>query len=191
MDTYQLQLGALQRDVAERCADMVTQAADLAAHLKDWLEDHPLRRSVLLIDDSPPALCALVAILAPLGVAVHAVTDDPDCMSTLCELGATPHLVSGYEESVGVWKALRSAVVVVDLHLGDGVSGLDILGMVGRGPRCIVVTSHSDSRISVGRAAGAIQAEGIVRTMTGAWEERLRDGVDRLLMEASSKAGES
>ena len=56
--TYHLLL-ALHRDLAARCAVMVAQVDDLTAHLHAWLDDHSLRRSILVVDDD-------VTLVAPL-----------------------------------------------------------------------------------------------------------------------------
>ena len=180
-------LAALYRDLTARCAVMVAQVDDLSHHLREWLDDHALRRSILVVDDSPPALCALVALLAPLGVPLHAVTDDPTCASTLVLLGAHAHVVDSLASASRVWAETRSAVVVSDLTLGDGVSGLSVLASMGRGPRCVLVTSRDDTAVAstLAAAADTVQALSVVRTHTGAWEARLRDGVSALLDDAA------
>jgi CheY-like chemotaxis protein len=179
--------GELMRGLAYHMNELASQTADLTAHLRAWLCDHELRRSIMIIDDSPPALCALVALLAPLGVPLHAVTDDPTCASTLTMLGAHAHVVASLENAAAVWSEVRAAVVISDLTLGHGVSGLSVLASMGRGPRCVLVTSRDDhaSGSTLAAAADTVQALSVVRTLTGAWEERLRDGVSKLLDDAA------
>ena len=83
---------------------------------------------------------------------------------------------------------MNSAVIVTDLYLGDGETGLDLLASVGRGPRSVVVTSHSHARQTLDRAATLAHAEGVIRTDTGAWQECLRATVLRMLDETTPSA---
>lgn len=175
----------LRRTLAEHMNALASRTSDLRESLRAWLSDHGLRRSILVVDDSAPALCALVNLITRMGVEVHAVTTDASAESTLRGLGAHVHVVSGFERAADVWRETRSAVVVIDLHLGDGVTGLDILDDIGRGPRALVVTSCDSARDSIERAAETVQAESVIRTITGGWETRLRDGVERMLNDAA------
>jgi acetyl esterase/lipase len=135
-------------------------------------------------------LAALVATLASVGVPVHAVTDDPDAVSLLLLQGAASvRTVDGWADVPDVWRELRSAVIVTDLYLGDGETGLDLLAAVGRGPRSVVVTSHSHARQTLDRAATLVHAEGVIRTDTGAWQETLRATVLRMLDETTPYNG--
>lgn len=177
---------ALQRRLTRRFDDLVASTEDLREKLRAWLMERGMRRSVFVVDDSPPALCALVSVLSRMGVVVHAVTTDASAESTLRGLGAEVHVVGDYARAASVWQEVRSCVVVVDLHLGDGLTGLDVLADIGRGPRALVVTSCDSARDSIDRVADTVQADAVVRTHTGGWETRLRDGVNRLLDEASS-----
>lgn len=176
-------LDALNRDLAARCAVLVEQASGLSDQLYAWLDENSLDRSILAIDDSPTALWRLVDALLPLGVPVYAVTDDPTCVSTLKGLGAHVHVVSEMGEAAQVWAELRSAVVVSDLTLGNGVSGLSVLQSLGRGPRCVLVTSRDDvaERAPLTQAADTVQAMFVRRTLSGEWEEQLRRNVKHLL----------
>ena len=173
----------LRRDLSQRMDELAQDAVSFSRQLHKWLSHHTLRKSVLIIDDSSPALCVLVSLLAPTGVAIHAVSTDgdPHLRRTVESFGGELHLVRSYEDASLVWAETRSAVVVVDLHLGVGLSGLDVIDSIGRGPGCIVVTSCDAPRDSVERAATSVQAESMVRTDSGAWETSLRDSVLRLL----------
>lgn len=167
---------------------MDQSAHALTEAIQNWLNYHPLSQSLVVVEDSPPALCALVAALAPLGVPLHAVTTDPDpyLHSTLRNLGAIPHLVDSYSDAEGVWREVRSAVVVFDINLGSGQNGLSLLMDVGRGPRAVLISSecHTDrTRISAERASLLAHAESVFRTNSGAWEGELREIVSRLLFE--------
>lgn len=175
---------ALQRRLTQRFDALAADTEALSVKLRSWLAERGLRRSVLVVDDNAAALCALVSVLVRLGVVVHAVTTDASAESTLRGLGAEVHVVSDYARSASVWREVRSCVVVVDLHLGDGLTGLDVLADIGRGPRALVVTSCDSARDSIDRAADTVQADAVVRTATGGWETRLRDGVTRLLDDA-------
>jgi CheY-like chemotaxis protein len=162
----------------------------LERQLRRWLVEHDLRRSVLVVDDTPAVLAALVATLASVGVPVHAVTDDRDAASLLLLQGAaTVRIVDGWAEVPDVWRELRCAVIVTDLYLSDGETGLDLLDAVGRGPRSVVVTSHSHARQTLDRAATLVHAEGVIRTDTGAWQETLRATVLRMLDETTPYSG--
>ncbi len=175
---------ALQRRLTQRFDALVDATEDLRAKLREWLTERGLRRSVLVVDDNAAALCALVSVLARMGVVVHAITTDASAESTLRGLGAEVHVVSDYARAASVWREVRSCVVVVDLHLGDGLTGLDVLADIGRGPRALMVTSCDSARDSIDRVADTVQADAVVRTATGGWETRLRDGVTRLLDDA-------
>lgn len=180
-----LRANVIRRSLATHMEALSQRTSTLADSLRVWLSERTLRHSILVIDDSAPALCALVSVLARTGVVVHAVTTDASAEAALRGLGAHVHVVSDYARAAGVWIETRSAVVVVDLYLGDGLTGLDVLADIGRGPRAIVVTSCDGARDSIDRAADTIQAESVIRTATGGWESRLRDGVLRLLADAS------
>ena len=79
-------------------------------------------------------------------------------------------------------------MIVTDLYLGDGETGLDLLAAVGRGPRAVVVTSHPSARPSLDRAATLAHAEGVIRTDSGAWQETLRSTVARQLDETAPRS---
>ena len=165
---------------AEHSAKVLTEV------VTRWLDYNPLTRSVVVVDDSPPALCALASILSSLGVPIHAVTTDPDpdLHSTLKSLGAIPHLVSNFSEASEVWRTLRSAVVVIDINLDESTNGLNLLMGIGRGPRAVLVSSEcttDSSRISAGRASMLADAISMFRTDSGSWEKELRDLVGDLL----------
>ncbi len=169
----------------DRSAHVLTEA------IQNWLNYHPLSQSLVIVEDSPPALCALVAALVPLDVPLHAVTTDSDpyLHSTLRGLGATPHLVESYADAEGVWRDIRSAVVVFDINLGSGQNGLSLLMDVGRGPRAVLISSEcqtDQTRLSAERASTLAHAESVFRTGSGAWEEELRTVVSRLLWETRS-----
>lgn len=158
----------------EGISERISQISDL---VRSWSKDNGLRRSIMIIDDSAPALCALVNALAPVGVPIHAVTQEHDenVRGALLGLGAVEvHVAATMGDVAALWAELRCEVVVSDVHLGDGVTGLDVLAEIGRGPQCFLVTSHEDARTSVDQAARLVQARGFVRTDTGAWQERLR-----------------
>lgn len=167
----------------QRCDDIDRGLDAIGAAVREWLDAHDtLRRSVLVVDDTPTALVALVSILAPIGIPLHAVTTDASeaLRSTLLLVGAAEvHVVPAMGDAARVWEETRSSVIVCDLHLGDGVTGMDVIaGVADRGVRCIIVSSCGpSSRDSVERAADRVHAEGIVRTNTGRWEESLRERV--------------
>lgn len=150
---------------------------------------HHVNRAVLVVDDSPTALAALVAILAPLGAPVHAVTHDRTAATALRGLGAEVHVVSSYGDAPSLWHRYRCAAVVIDEDLRDGASGAthsgtDLAARLPREARVVVVTSHDGARASLADAARAVRACAVIRTDAGEWGQRLRDEVLRALDEA-------
>lgn len=56
--------------------------------------------------------------------------------------GVDVYEASSIEEADQLWSLHRPAVVVVDVHLANGESGLDFLTEVGRGPRAIIYSGY-------------------------------------------------
>ena len=179
-----LRRAAIAQRCVRRCDDIARELNTIEVAMR-WLDDHAtLRRSVLVIDDTPSALVALVSTLAPIGVPLHAVTTDPSehVRSTLYLVGAASvHVVPTMADAAAVWEETRSSVVVCDLHLGDGVTAMDVIAAVSdRGVRCVIVSScDAAARESVERVASRVHADGIVRTGTGRWEAQIREDVAR------------
>lgn len=182
----QVRRAVIAQQCARRCDQIIRDIDSIEVAMR-WLAEHDtLRRSVMIVDDTPTALAALVAALAPLGVPLHAVTADASesLRATLVLMGAAEvHVVSAMRDASAVWEDVRSAVVVCDLHLGDGVTGMDVIAGVGdRGVRCVLVSSCDPSaRDSIERAADRVHAEGVVRTGTGRWMDALRRSVGDLV----------
>jgi CheY-like chemotaxis protein len=179
-------LATIARQVVARLDDIASKL-DVIEAAELWLAAHELDRSIMLVDDEAPALSVLVDALRPLGVPIHAVTTSADdrAGAVLRAYGAAEvHVVASMGEVPAVWERTRSSVVVVDLHLGDGVLGLDVIrSLPDRGVRCVLVTSCTPvERVSVERVADRVHAEGIVRDGPH-WEKRLREDV-RTLMDA-------
>lgn len=160
------------------------RAREMRTRLDRHVARHALDRSVLVADDSPTALAALVSYLAPLGAPVHAVTHDRTAAAALRGLGAAEvHVVHDFDAVVGLTRRYRCAVAVIDEHLGEQ-SGAELAMRLGRGPRVVLVTSHDGARDSLADAARVSQAAAVIRTDAGEWAERLRDEVLRGLDDA-------
>lgn len=177
-------LQAVTTGRAAAAAHVNGRAHEMRTRLDRHVERHALARSVLVADDSPTALAALVAHLAPLGAPVHAVTDDRTVASALRGVGAAEvHVVHDFDAVPGLARRYRCAVAVIDEHLGEQ-SGAELAMRLGRGPRVVLVTSHDGARDSLHDAARVSQAAAVIRTDAGEWAERLRDEVLRALDEA-------
>lgn len=146
----------------------------------------PLHRAVMVIDDDPAALCALIAYLAPIGCPLHAVTLDEGAAPTLRGLGAEAHVVRRSSDAVELWRKLRTAVVVTDVRLeGANCGASDIAAVLPRGPRIVLVTSHTEARESVERVGRMVQADAVMRTGGDAWGERLVETVRAALSDVA------
>lgn len=177
----------------ERAATSCIRAAvRVRTRLERFAREHRLERSVLVVDDDAPALMGLVATLAPLGVPVHAVTHLPsaELRAAVEHLGATLHVTSCCGDAAEVWEHERCAVVVADAHLDGGACGAHVLDRIGRGPRAVLLSSMHESAPDLADAARAAHAASMLRTDTGAWQERLRDLVARMLDDAAPMATE-
>lgn len=160
--------------------------ADVEVAVRRWIDENELNAdAVLVVDDSPCALAALVATLASLGRVVHAVTTDATAATLLAAAGGdvVVHVVATWTDVPAVWQEIRAAVVVADLYLGGGETGLDVLGGL-RLPHSVVVSSHEAARTTVERAATLAHAECVLRTDSNDWQDRLRETVARLLTRA-------
>lgn len=160
-------------------------ATRVLRRLEAWQIAHRLDRSVLVVDDSPPALAALAVALLPLGVPIHAVTTDDTVADYLRTQGVVAHRVDAFLESAEVWLAARCAVVVVDWHLEHGVSAGDVLDAIGRGPRAVIVTSSDETRSSLPDVARLSQATSVFRSGGIDSLERIREATRALLDEAA------
>lgn len=160
-----------------------SDAAEMRSRLDSVAERHAVRREVLVVDDRPEALAALVAHLSPLGVPLRAITHDRTAVAALRGLGADVVTVHGYDEAPGLWRRYRPAVTVIDEHLGEH-SGTALAARLPREARVVVVTSHDGARDSLVEATRTVQARAVVRTDAGEWGDRLRDEVARALDEA-------
>jgi CheY-like chemotaxis protein len=180
---------ALALDAHRRAASSCIRAATrLHTRLSRFAEEHRLARTVLVIDDDPAALMGLAATLAPLAP-VHAVTHLPTegLRVALEHLDATLHVTTCCGDAAEVWERERCAVVVVDAHLDGGDCGASVLERIGRGPRAVLVSSRHESAPDLAAAARLSHAVAMLRTDTGAWQERLRDVVARMLDEATAQ----
>jgi CheY-like chemotaxis protein len=165
-------------------------ATRVSSRLDQWASSHVLRRGVLVVDDSPPALLALVAAIVPTGLGVHACVTDAEAVTAIVGLGATAHVIHCCGDASSVWRRVRSSVVVVDAHLGR-TCGADVLSQIGRGPRAVLVSSRVDTpaeRDSITDAARVAHATPVLRTDTGEWAERLRAAVLAAADEATPAA---
>lgn len=172
---------------------LVAATGRLGSALDRWSRRHRLRRAVLLVDDSPPALLALAAALAPTGLEMHACALDEGVLDALEGLGARAHLIAHCGQAADVWRDVRASVVVVDAHL-DARSGGDVLEEIGIGPRAVLVSSRVDTRAdrrSVTDAARLAHATPVLRTGSGAWEDALRLAVLRAADDATPTTPES
>jgi len=191
----ELEIGGLDdvRAARERACERMHAALDrndeiatrVLRRLEAWQFAHRLDRSVLVIDDSPPALAALAVALLPLGVPIHAVTTDDVVADYLRAQGIVPHRVGTFLESAEVWLIARCAVVVVDWHLEHGVTAGDVLDSVGRGPRVVIVTSSDETRSSLPDVARLSQATSVFRSGGIDSLERIREATRALLDEAA------
>lgn len=174
--------GAAAAHVHDRAREMRTRLDGVA-------RDGAMRRAVMVVDDVPSALAALVSILAPLGAPVLAVTHDRTAAAALRGLGAAEVLVvADYDEVPMRWRSNgRPAVVVIDEHLGDH-SGAALVHRLPRGPRAVLVTSHDGARESLDDAARVVQSAAIIRTDSGGWTDDLRAEVLRALDDACPPA---
>lgn len=161
-----------------------SDAAEIRTRLDRVADEHAVRREVLVVDDTPAALCALVAILAAVGAPVRAVTHDRTAVAALRAHGAAEVLVAyDWSEVPGYWRRHRPAVVVIDEHLGDA-SGAALVARLPREARAVVVTSHHGARDSLADAARTLRACAVIRTDAGEWADRLRDEVSAALRDA-------
>lgn len=177
------QIAAASAALVESAAAVRCAARDVRDRLSRVARDHAVRREVLVVDDSPTALGALLAYLAPLGVPLRAVTHDRTAVAMLRGLAADVVVVHDYDEAPGLWRRYRPAVVVIDEHLG-GHSGTALAARLPREARVVVVTSHDGARESLTDATRTVQAAAVIRTDAGDWAERLRDEVLRALDDA-------
>lgn len=159
-------------------------AAEIRTRLDGVVRDHSVRREVLAVDDTPAALCALVAILSQIGAPVRAVTHDRTAVAALRAHGAADVLVAyDWSEVPGYWRRYRPAVVVIDEHLGDH-SGAALVARLPREARAVLLTSHHGARDSLADAGRVVQAGALLRTDGDGWMDRLRDEVLRALRDA-------
>ena len=159
-------------------------ATGVLTQFERFTRRHRLCRSIFVVDDKAEALLALVTLLTPLGVPIHAVTqDDSEALrAAMSQCGATVHIVETCSEAPRIWSRVRSAVAVIDLHLDRGNCGAEVAVDLGRGPDVILVTSDEAAETErFERAARLAQASAVVRTVTGSWGERLRDIVSAAL----------
>ena len=189
-------LPAAERAAVVRAADELIDAARetvaVASRVRSRLDGvarrRRLSRAVMVVDDVPSALAALVAVIAPLGASVLAVTHDRTAVAALRGLGADDVLVvADYDAVPGLWRRYRCAVVVTDEGLGDR-SGAELVERLDRGPRVVLVTSHDGARDSLVDAARVTQSAAVVRTEAGDWTDRLRAEVLRALDDACPPA---
>lgn len=181
---YADRVALLEKSVTARCARVECATSNIAEALERWEAEHTLTRSVLVVDDSATQALALAALLRHLGCPVHVVmtADYPSLDAAVAEYGAIVHRVDRWIDAAEVWRELRSAVVILDVHLGDGVTGMDVLEKIGREPVAVLVSSCDPSaRESVERVAVSVRAYGIVRSHTGSWLDhtvrRVADGL--------------
>ncbi len=148
-----------------------------------------LRRSVMVVDDNPAALYALVTLLSAERYPVIAVTHDRTAAAALASVAAEVLVVHNYGEAPGLCRMHRCAVLVIDEHLRerDGTvhSGATLAATLPRGPRVFVVTSETDARDSLADAARITQAEHVTRTDSGQWMDGLRARVHAAVDEAA------
>ena len=183
-----LRLAALEG--APVTARLHDDAARVRTRLDGVAARHHVRREVLVVDDSPSALAALVALIAPIGAPVHAVTHDRTAVAALRGLGAEVHVVASYGDAPSLWHRYRCAAVVIDEDLRDGAngpthSGTDLAGRLPREARVVVVTSHDGARASLADATRAVRAGAVIRTDSGRWMDDLRAQVHAAVDEAA------
>lgn len=160
-------------------------ATRVLTRMEAWQIAHRLDRSIFVVDDSSTALAALANALLPLGVPIHVVTTDTMVAEWLTREGAICHAVGRFEEAAEVWLEVRSAVVVVDWHLAQGVTAGDVLDAIGRGPRAVIVTSREGTRDSIPEMARLTQATAVFRSGGLESLDRVRDAAWALLDEAT------
>ena len=149
-----------------------------------------LQRAVMVVDDNPAALYALVTLLASDRCPILAVTHDRTAAAALASVAAEVLVVHNYGEAPGLCRMHRCAVLVIDEHLrerdGSTHSGATLAATLPRGPRVFVVTSETDARDSLADAARITQVErAVVRTDSGRWMDDLRALVHAAVDEAA------
>lgn len=169
---YADRVALLERRATARCARVECATSSIAEAIERWEAEHPLKRSVLVVDDSATQALAIAALLRHLGCPVHVVmtAEYPSLDAAVAGYGAIVHRVGQWIDAAEVWRQLRCAVVILDIHLGNGVTGMDVLEKIGREPVAVLVSSCDPSaRESVERVAVSVRAHGIVRSHTGGW----------------------
>jgi CheY-like chemotaxis protein len=149
-----------------------------------------LRRAVMVVDDNPSSLYALVMLLAAERYPVIAVTHDRTVAAHLASVAAEVVVVRrGWDEVPGLWRRHHPAVMVIDEKLcdpdGTTHSGATLAATLPRGPRVFVVTSETDARDSLADAARVTQAEHVTRTDSGQWMDSFRARVHAAVDEAA------
>lgn len=187
-DPIRLSLVRALDDRANAARETVAMASRHRSRLDALADRRRLTRSVMVVDDKACALVALVQLLAPIGCAIYAVTDDrtPRTTSTLAGCGANVRVlvVHDYGEVPGLCRRHRCAVLVIDEHLHEH-SGAELAASLPRGPRVFVVTSDHDARASLTDAARVTQARAVIRTDHGEWADDLRAQVHAAVDEAA------
>ena len=192
-DPIRLSLVRALDDRANAARETVAMASRHRSRLDALADRRRLTRSVMVVDDKACALVALVQLLAPIGCAIYAVTDDrtPRTTSTLAGCGANVRVlvVHDYGEVPGLCRRHRCAVLVVDEHLherdGTEHSGAELAASLPRGPRVFVVTSDHAARASLADATRVTQAHAVIRTDRGEWADGLRALVHAAVDEAA------
>ena len=148
-----------------------------------------LRRAVMVVDDNPAALYALVTLLSAERYPVVAVTHDRTAAAALATVAAEVLVVHNYGEAPGLCRLHKCAVLVIDEHLrerdGTTHSGATLAATLPRGPRVFVVTSDHAARASLADAARVTQAHAVIRTDRGEWGDGLRALVHAAVDEAA------
>ena len=192
-DPIRLSLVRALDDRADAARETVAMASRHRSRLDALADRRRLTRAVMVVDDKPHALVALVQLLAPIGCAIYAVTDDrtPRTTGMLADCGANVRVlvVHDYGEVPGLCRRHRCAVLVVDEHLherdGTEHSGAELAASLPRGPRVFVVTSDHGARASLADATRVTQAHAVIRTDRGEWADGLRALVHAAVDEAA------
>lgn len=145
---------------------------------------YALSRSVLVVEDHPGSLLALVAAVGATGAPVHAVTTSPEAASALTFDGHAVTLVRRFAEAAAVWRAHRCGVVVLDVLLDGSTTGVELAHAIGRGPRVVLVSSRIDPDALL-RDAREAQADAVHRDGTDSWERAIGVTVLRRLDEVA------
>lgn len=113
--------------------------SSLEETLSSWIDQHRLRRSILVVEDND------------------------DCRILICEvlqhgLGVPVVGVASGAEAFKEWRSTRHGVVVMDVQLMERESGVHVAHSIGRGPRIVLLSGVANDKL-LRDAARALHAD--------------------------------